>query len=142
MSRRLVHVLTRRRNRSLGEDVNGRDDRGQAAVELALAMPLAVVFVLGVVQVALVARDQLAIELAAREAARAASVAADPAGAGVAAALRVTTLRPLDVSVSVDGDLVRVVVRHVDHTDVAIVGALIGDVELSATAAMTVEPPP
>ncbi len=49
------------------------DARGQAAVELALTMPIVVIFVLGVFQVALVARDQLAIELAAREAARAAA---------------------------------------------------------------------
>ena len=38
-------------------------------MELALVLPLVVVFVLGLLQVALVARDQLAVELAAREAA-------------------------------------------------------------------------
>ena len=54
-------------------------DAGQAAVELALLLPVVVVLVLGVLQVALVGRDQLALELAAREAARAAAVSADPA---------------------------------------------------------------
>lgn len=106
-----------------------------------MAMPLVVVFVLGVLQVALVARDQLAIELAAREAARAASVSADPAGAATAAANRVTDLGPLDVSVSVAGDVVRVRVSYTNHTDVAIIGAAIGDVAIDAAATMTFDPP-
>jgi len=117
------------------------DARGQAAVELAITMPVVVVFVLGVFQVALVARDQLAIELAAREAARAASVSADPTGAANAAARRVVGLDPIDVSVSVAGDIVRVRVRYVNPTDVAIIGAAIGDVTLEATGAMVFEPP-
>jgi len=117
------------------------DARGQAAVELAITMPVVVVFVLGVFQVALVARDQLAIELAAREAARAASVSADPTGAAKAAARRVVGHDPIDVSVSVAGDIVRVRVRYVNPTDVAIIGAAIGDVTLEATAAMAFEPP-
>jgi len=117
------------------------DRRGQAAVELALALPIVVVFVLGVFQVALVARDQLAIELAAREAARAAAVSADPAGAAQSAADRVADLDPLHVSVVVGGDVVRVSVRYVNPTDVAIIGTVLGDVALVATATMAVEPP-
>ena len=119
-----------------------RDQCGQAAVELAMAMPLVVVLVLGVLQVALVGRDRLAIELAAREAARAASVSADPAGAATAAASRVTALHPLDVAVAVGGDVVRVTVRYVNPTDVAIIGAVIGDATITATAVMALEPPP
>jgi Flp pilus assembly protein TadG len=118
-----------------------RDERGQAVVELALVLPLVVLFVLGALQVALVARDQLAIELVAREAARAASVSADPGGAATAAARRVIALAPLDVSVSVSGEVVRVRVRYVNRTDVALVGTAIGDVTLEATAAMAWEPP-
>ena len=117
------------------------DERGQAVVELALVLPLVVLFVLGALQVALVARDQLAIELVAREAARAASVSADPGGAAYAAAARVTALAPIDVSVSVSGEVVHVRVRYVKHTDVALVGTAIGDVTLEATATMTWEPP-
>ena len=83
---------------------------GQAAVELALALPVVVVLLLGMLQVALVGRDQLAIELAAREAARAAAVSADPAAAARLAAERVTSLRPLQVAVSVGGDTVTVTV--------------------------------
>ncbi len=117
------------------------DARGQAAVELALTMPIVVIFVLGVFQVALVARDQLAIELAAREAARAAAVSADPSGAATAAANRIVDLAPIDVSVTVTGDIVRVRVSYVNPTDVAIIGPAIGDVSLNATAVMKFEPP-
>ncbi|MGH9132448.1 MAG: TadE/TadG family type IV pilus assembly protein, partial [Ilumatobacteraceae bacterium] len=63
----------------------GLNDAGQAAVEFALCLPLVVVLVLGLVQVAVVARDQLAIEFAAREGARAAAVSAAPAAAARAA---------------------------------------------------------
>lgn len=117
------------------------DERGQAAVELALVLPLVVLFVLGVLQVALVARDQLAIELAAREAARAAAVSADPSAAASLAANRVASLDPLDVSVSTSGDVVHVTVRYVNTTDVAIIGQAIDDVTLEATATMAWEPP-
>ena len=117
------------------------DARGQAAVELALTLPIVVVLVLGVFQVALVARDQLALELAAREAARAAAVSADPTGAARAAADRVVDLDGIGVSVTVSGDLVRVRVTYVNPTDVAIIGPAIGNVSLEATAVMKLEPP-
>jgi len=77
-----------------GSARRARGTAGQAAVELALALPVVVLLLLGMLQVALVGRDQLAIELAAREAARAAAVSADPAAAARLAAERVTSLRP------------------------------------------------
>ena len=98
-------------------------------------------FVVAGLQVAVVARDQLAIEYVAREAARAAAVSADPGQAARAAADRVTALSPIDVAVNVAGEVVRVRVRYVNVTDVALVGAAIGDVTLEATAAMAWEPP-
>jgi hypothetical protein len=102
---------------------------------------LVVVFLLGLFQVALVARDQLAIELAVREAARAASVSADPRGAASTAANRATSLRPLTVDVRVAADTVTVTVRHRSVTDLALVGRLIQDVDLRASATMALEPP-
>ena len=96
---------------------------------------------LGLLQVAVVARDQLALELAAREAARAASIAADPAGAAQAAAARTTSLRPLDVTVAVEGARVTVTVTSHRPTDVPIIGPAMSDVELRATATMSLEPP-
>ena len=118
-----------------------RDRGGQAAVELALALPVVVLFVLGAVQVALVARDRVAIELAAREGARAASVSADPVGAATAAARRATRLEPIDVAVELIGDTVRVTVRFVDPTDVALIGDVIAPVAMQASAVMALEPP-
>jgi Flp pilus assembly protein TadG len=120
-----------------------RRDRGQAAVELALGLPLLCLFLLGVVQVGLVVRDHLVAGLAAREAARAASVAAEPVAAGVRAA----TAAGLDLdraSVSISESAGRVTATVVDRvtTDVPLVGALIGDVEIRASVTMAVEPAP
>ena len=116
-------------------------DGGQAAVELALALPVVVVLLLGMLQVALVGRDQLAIELAAREAARAAAVSADPVGAArarrrsghraaAAGGRRERRRRTVTVTVS-----------HPSATDVAMIGRLIDDVTLRASATMALEPP-
>jgi Flp pilus assembly protein TadG len=118
-----------------------RHESGQAAVELALALPVVVVLLLGMLQVALVGRDQLAVELAAREAARAAAVSAEPGTAARLAADRVTTLRPLTVDVNVGATTVTVTIGHHSRTDVALVGRLIADVDLQATATMVLEPP-
>ena len=96
---------------------------------------------LGTLQVALVGRDQLALELAAREAARAAAVSAAPSAAATSAAALTTSLAPLAVDVAVGADTVTVTVRHRNVTDVALIGRLVGDVDLRATATMALEPP-
>lgn len=116
-------------------------DRGQAAVEFAIALPLVAVMVLGIVQVLVVGRDQIAIELAAREAAREAATAASPASVADAAARRATSLRPLEVVAEVAGDSVTVTVRYHERTTVPIVGSMIGDVALTASVTMAREPP-
>lgn len=116
-------------------------DRGQATVEFALALPLVAILVLGVVQLVVVARDQLAVELAAREAARAAAVAASPGAAATAAAAGAVALDPLDVAVQTTADRVVVTVRYASPTDVPLIGALVGDVEVGATVTMQREPP-
>lgn len=121
-----------------------RPDRGQAAVELALAMPLVCVVLLGVVQVAVIVRDQLVVQAAARDGARAAAAAADPASAAaVASAAVASRAGPLDVAVSTStsGGRVTVIVRHTDPTDVPLIGALLPDAEVEATATMVLEPP-
>jgi len=117
-----------------------RRDRGQATVELALGMPLFVMVALATLQVGLVARDRLAVQLAAREAARAAAVT-PAATVARAAAERATSLRPLDVTLRDDGHTVTVTVRTVDHTDVPMVGAVLPDVHLEASVTMAIEPP-
>mgnify|MGYP005813566701 CR=1 FL=1 len=115
-------------------------DSGQAAVELALAMPVVVVLLLAVLQVAVAVRDELAVELAAREGARAAVVTTDAAGAAEAAARQAVDL-PIEVSTAQHGDHVTVTVTYVDHTDLAIIGALIGPIEHTASVTMLAEPP-
>lgn len=116
-------------------------DRGQATVELALSMPLVCLMLCAVVQVAVLARDRVAVQLAAREAARAAAVAADPRTEGLAAAQRATRLHPLHTAITVDGSTVTATVAYVDPTDVPLIGLLLPDVRIEAAVTMALEPP-
>ena len=121
--------------------MRGRDQRGQAAVELALGLPLVFLVLLAVVQVVLVARDQLAVLHAAREGARAEAV--EPGGgAGEGAARQALGLDPARASIDVSGGAgrVHVTVRYQSPTDVPLVGMLLADVTVSATATMRAEP--
>ena len=116
-------------------------DRGQSSLELALCLPLLMVFVLGFVQVAIVVRDQLAVQAAARDGARAASTAAAAPTAARRAAENAVSLRPLDVSTNASPRTATVTIRFINHTTVPIVGMLIPDVTVTATASMVLEPP-
>lgn len=118
-----------------------RRDRGQATVEFALAVPIVVVLVLGVVQVLAVGVRQAAVERLARDGARAASVSAQPQWAARTAVERATGLRPIEVQVSADRHTVTVTVSYTDPTNVPIVGRAIGDVHLGASVTMPREPP-
>jgi len=136
------------------------DDRGQAVVEFALALPLVCALVMGVVQVGVVVRHQLAVQVAARAAARAASVSADASAAAVDGAHGAMHLRPISVEVEMSTlrtddtsssarqrtataqiDIVAVTVGYTDPTDVPLIGLIIPSVELRATVTMAVEPP-
>lgn len=117
-----------------------RGDRGQSTLELALAMPVVAMLLLAVVQLVVVARDQLAVIHAAREGARAAAVSGAPSGDGAAAARSATALEPLDVTVDAGSSSVVVTVSHVTPTDVPLIGALLPDVTVRATATMRNEP--
>jgi len=114
-----------------------RADGGQATVELALATPVLCLLLLGIVQLVVVVRDQLAVVDAARVGARAAAVAADPAGA----AAGVTTLDGAQVSTAVQGQFVTVTVTATSPTDVPLIGNLLPDVEVTGRATMLLEPP-
>lgn len=115
-------------------------DRGQATLELAIALPVVVVLVLGLVQVGVAIRNELAVELAAREGARAASVSANPSTAAATAATRSVDL-PLRVDTAVTAAFVVVTVSFTDGTNVPIVGAALGPVTHTATVTMAREPP-
>lgn len=121
----------------------GTEDEGQAAVELALVLPLVALLLLGVVQVGLVVRDQVLVVHAAREAAREAAVRPGE-GPARAAAVHSSGLKSERLEVDVQGRGApggRVVVRlaYLSRTDVPLVGGLVRDVHLSAKAAMRVE---
>jgi hypothetical protein len=121
--------------------VTPRADDGQAAVELALALPVVAVVLLATVQVVIVGRDQVAVIHAAREGARAAAVAADPVSAAHRAAIEASGLAAGRLTVGVaSGDVVRVTVEHRTSTEVPLVGRLVGDVTVRASAVMRHEP--
>ena len=114
-------------------------DRGQATVELALVLPVLLLLLFALVQTALVARDQVLVQDAARAAVREASVGADLSRVRDAAR---RTLGDADVEVQRSGgigDPVSVVVTYVDHTRLPLVGPLYPDVVLHARATMRAE---
>jgi hypothetical protein len=112
-------------------------------VELALVLPLVALVLLAVVQVGLLVRDQVLVVHAAREAAREAAVEPDP-GAPKRVALAGSDLEGDRLTVDVHGrggagSHVRVDVRYRAPTRVPLVGVVVGDVTLKATATMRVE---
>ena len=124
--------------RSLGRAPR-RGEPGQATVEFALVLPLVIMAMLALIQVALVVRDHLAVVHAAREAARTATVEPDPARA-VAAARR--TLPGADVDVGARpavGGSIAVEVSYRSVTDLPLVGLLFPDPVLHGRAVMRVE---
>jgi len=116
-----------------------RGAAGQATVEFALALPIVLIVILGMTQVGVAIRNELAVELAAREGARAASVSASPASAASAAAADAVDL-PISVATQVSGTTVTVTVTYTDPTDIAIIGRFLGPSTHSATATMALEP--
>ena len=119
------------------------DERGQATVEAALVLPLVVLLLLGVVQIGLLVRAEVLVTHAAREAARAAAVDADP-DAATHAATNSSSLDAARMKIDVrgrdgPGSRVQVEVTYTAPTDVPLIGPLLGDVTLQATATMRVE---
>ena len=125
--------------RSLGRTTRGRGSSGQATVEFALVLPLLIVAMLALIQVALLVRDHLAVTHAAREAVREASVDPDPARA-VAAARRTLPGAEVDVAPRpAVGEPISVEVSYRAVTDVPLVGVLFPDPVLHGRAVMRVE---
>ena len=116
-------------------------DGGQATVELALILPVVVVLLLAVVQVGQVVRYRVVVVHTAREVARAAAVSPTPPSVGDVgqrhgldpARLRVTVAPP-DAA-----GFVRVTVGYDIATDVVLIGPLVPDVGVEATAQMAAE---
>jgi hypothetical protein len=119
-----------------GRPARGDRERGQATVELALVLPVIVMLLCMLFQIALVARDQVLVVHAARAAVREASV---DAGEDRVRGAATHTLRGAEVEVhrgAAIGDPVTVDVTYVSKTDLPLVGALVPDVTLHATSTM------
>lgn len=119
-----------------------RRARGQATVELALGLPVVLLGVLLVLQLALVGRDAVLVTHAAREGARAAAV--EPvhlvAWRGAADSSSALDTDRLDVSLHRAEGRVEVSVEYRSRTGLPIVGALLPDPTLRGTATMLEEP--
>lgn len=121
-----------------------RGDSGQGTVELALVLPVVALMVLLVAQFGLVVRDRLLVTHAAREGARAASVAdSDRDGAVRRAVERSGELDATELSESVSivdaGAAVRVEVSYRSITDLPFIGALVPDIDLRDSVTMRLE---
>lgn len=114
-----------------------RHERGQATVELALALPFVLLVALLVVQVGLVVRAQVLVVHAAREAARAAAVG-EPAPPPDGLAPSRAELAVVATGAN-PGDRVTATVRYRVESDLPLVGALLPDVVVRGAAIMRVE---
>jgi Flp pilus assembly protein TadG len=125
--------------------VRRADERGQATVELALALPL-VALVIGIlVEFGMLVADQARLWHAAREAARVAAVDADSDHQMRAA--EETGLGPLEMSTEpqpnlrVQGRPVEVTLSYSPSGSVPVIGELFEAIELTSSATMRIETP-
>jgi Flp pilus assembly protein TadG len=114
---------------------------GQATVELALVVPFVIALLLFVVQVALVARDQILVVHAARVAVREVAVGGPMTSARAVVVRSVPLLKQTEVSTetSYQGgspSMVIVSVRYRSRTDVPLIGRLFPEIVVEAKAAM------
>ena len=116
-------------------------DRGSAVIEFALVIPLVIILVMALVEVAVVARTQLEVVNAAREGAREAAVSPDPSRAVSVTNQALDELAPL-ARVGVErshvvGGRARVTVRLRHRMATALFGGFV--VELRGSSTMRVE---
>lgn len=121
------------------------NERGQSTVELALCLPLVVIILAALVQVGLLAIDNVKLWHAAREAARVAAVDSDHAE--ISRAAERSGLQGLDIEVE-PGDLYRrqgePVTVHVSYspsTRIPVIGSLFDELVMEADASMRIEQP-
>ena len=122
-----------------------RSERGSAVVEFALVLPVVLLVLLALIQVAALARDRLVLTEAARAGARAASVEDSDEAAATAARAAAAGLDPDRLAVSVAragarGSPVTVSVSYTVPIVAALAGWLLPDsVDLHAEATMRQE---
>jgi TadE-like protein len=121
------------------------DQRGQATVELALALPLVALAIGVLVEFGMLVADQARLWHAAREAARVAAV--DPDEDHQMHAARETGLGPLEMSTEprpnlrVQGEPIEVSLQYSPAGTVPLIGELFEGVTLSSSATMRIETP-
>jgi Flp pilus assembly protein TadG len=120
--------------------IGHRAERGQATVELALTLPVLAAVLLAIVQVGLIARDDVLVLHAAREAARQAALGASD-GAVRHAALAAGPLDPSRVTVGTAraGDVVTVTIVYRIVPMITIMKPFIAKMRLEGHAAMAQE---
>lgn len=127
-----------RRRRSTSE-------RAQATVELALVIPVLLLFVWTGVESLVLLRDQVLVTNAAREAARAAAVGIDPSAAATLGRARSGLDSTAIVSVQASGavgDDASASVTLRERGRLPVIGRLAPDLEVRATVTMRTEGPP
>ena len=116
-----------------------RSDHGQATVELALVLPLIFAMLVLAFQVALVARDEILVTHAARDATREATLTRDPRLIAAAAQRTLPGATVRVVRRGGVGDPVEVVISYVSRTDLPLVGVFLPDLSLHGRSVMRVE---
>ena len=111
-----------------------QSERGQAVVELALALPVICVFALFIAQIGLVVRDQVTVIHATGSAARAASISADPVRTAEDAIHSIRYLKDAKVNVEVRDGYVTVTISRLSRTDLPLIGLLTPDIGIGASA--------
>jgi Flp pilus assembly protein TadG len=116
-----------------------RSERGTAAVEFALVLPLVLVVALALVQTGLLVRDRLLVEAAARAGARAAAIQEDPGAIRSAALAAAPSLDGTAVALAVTrsnvrGEPVTVSLRYAASVRVPFVAWLFGDAVAMTTS--------
>jgi Flp pilus assembly protein TadG len=112
---------------------HGLRGRGQATVELALLLPFVFVVLLVGVDIALISRDAIRVEHAARQAARVASIEGDATAATMAARLALDANANVSLSIGAPGGDVSATVTMLIADHLSIVGRLRPDLSVSAT---------
>lgn len=110
-------------------------------MELALVLPLVFALLVLVFQVALVARDEILVVHAARDAARESSVTLDLKRVVAAAQRDLPGATVRVVRRGRVGEPVEVAITYVSRTRLPLVGALVPDLTLRARSVMRVETP-
>jgi Flp pilus assembly protein TadG len=120
--------------------VTSVNEMGQSTVEFALVLPVVLILILGLLQVAVLARDQIMVMGAAREGVREAIVTPDQGAINSAARSAAPGLN-LDVKVTRGterGDPAKVNVSA-PPAKLPIVGEIVGNLNLKASATMRME---